>query len=187
MKRIDAIYDNVYNVREGVIIAMQNTGSEEKIDSPLHQWSDVAFLKYQLEASKFDADMNDLQYVFLLACNTKETRSVVSLALGGPFDDPEKQAPQWVQRKTFESNGDPTDANAFKALIATPHGRRIAWLLIQHQDQFGYKRVARITVFRRPSPLSEGYAGPDLLFELEDVVPRSDFDDGTTWYKADQK
>jgi hypothetical protein len=57
------------------------------------------------------------------------------------------------------------------ALLGTPNGSGVAWLLIQHKAQLGHKIVDKVTlVYNDRSPPKVNTTIPSLIFELHDVV-----------------
>lgn len=58
-----------------------------------------------------------------------------------------------------------------KALIATPNGYGVSWLLLQHRLQLGWKTITKVTVIASPSHLQSrepNAYGPHLVFEITD-------------------
>lgn len=59
-----------------------------------------------------------------------------------------------------------------QALLGTPNGEGVAWLLINHKSVWGRKRVKSVAVYLDPESATiedEQYQYSSLLFELEDV------------------
>ncbi|KAL4904973.1 hypothetical protein BDW74DRAFT_178540 [Aspergillus multicolor] len=92
----------------------------------------------------------------------KETLSVIRRAIGkgetdGDYSSWDDFAPMDTNRRTFRPGDE-----AYYALLYTPNGRGIEWMLIQHKAQLGVKTVSEITVFGVEN-------APTLYFEIEDV------------------
>ncbi|KAK4546125.1 hypothetical protein LTR36_002262 [Oleoguttula mirabilis] len=173
-------YTNVYNPRQGVIIANFNFGPAHQIGEepdlkeqhpdivppPLKQWSDVAFLEYQAECQAQNHDMKNLKYIFRYGCQNYDTSYVVDAIFDPDQANPDnvEQAPLWSQRKVYT-----LDTEQGKALLGTPNGNGIAWFLIQHRQQLGQKRVKSVSIFRENEREGVTYTGPCLLFEIEEA------------------
>ncbi|KAK5122394.1 hypothetical protein LTR85_003978 [Meristemomyces frigidus] len=174
-----ADYTNVYNPRQGAIIANFNYGpliqiqrnglAEEHPDitaPPLKQWSDVVFLEYQSECQAQGQPIDRLQYFFRYQTQDPRTEYVVDACLDPAQDRPDEydEAPAFGSRRVYTM-----DTEEGKALLASPNGSGVAWFLIQHRQQLGHKRVRSVSVFREDVREGVPYAGPTLLFEIEDV------------------
>jgi hypothetical protein len=61
------------------------------------------------------------------------------------------------------------DTEAAKALLGTPNGSGVAWLLIQHKHHLGWKVVDSVTLFWDGSSRRDYPDNPSLLFRLKDV------------------
>jgi len=168
-----ADYDNFYNTgdRAHAIVANTNWGpatwggmqvppvtGTDLI--PIRQWSDVVFLDYQTltrAQQQSPESMQKLRYVFRLRITNGATLGIIEAVLG---------VTSW--RETVrEWPGDwfGMDTDKGKALLGTPNGRGVAWLLAQHKKQLGRKVVSGVRVFKH-APGAQ--PSPSLLFYLED-------------------
>ena len=153
------------NPIKGVIVAADNF-SPAKSDPPpikipkLCRWSDIAFLQYFDTAQKWRVDTGDLKYVFRYWITNTETKDTIYKICDKSGAAGELKA--WPG-KTYKS-----DTEEYKALLGTPNGLGVAWLLIQHKGlhQLGHKAVDSVTVF-----LSDRvtYCNPSLLFRIKKV------------------
>ena len=96
--------------------------------------------------------MQNLRYVFRMQISNADTESIVKRVMG------DVATSVWPG-KTFRMT---TDEG--KALLGTPHGSGIAWLLAQHKKQLGLKTVDEVTVYR----LTTGQP-TSLCFALRDI------------------
>lgn len=129
----------------------------------LRNWADVAFLTWL----KYTAPANrkKLRYVANMNAINQETTAVVSEALekvkikaGVP--------PKWPGEMFSRENPGPFSNNdAFDAVLGTPNVLGTGWLVAQHQDQLGRKRVGGLTVFD-----SSGYERNDGKYQLSVFV-----------------
>lgn len=160
-----AQYRNIYNVEDGVILAVANFSPNyegPRLDPPvtspivpLKQWSDVAYLQYVDKASEASVPPSNLKYVFRIQIENEDTISIMTQALEGAPLSP------WPGTKVGMSD------DRGKALLSTPNGNGVAWLLAQHKAQLGVKIVTDVTMF------ATGTAGhPDfnLCFWIADYA-----------------
>ena len=163
-----AVYKNFFCLGPtyGAILAPYNYGPDARGSGrrppvtgseviPLKQWSDLVFLawqNFQQKQAEPEARMQNLRYVFRMQIANVDTESIVSRVMGGVA------ASVWPG-KTFKMT---TDEG--KALLGTPHGSGIAWLLAQHKKQLGLKTVDEVTVYR----LTTGQP-TSLCFALKDI------------------
>ena len=66
-----------------------------------------------------------------------------------------------IDGQTFDA-----DSDQGKALIGTPHGNGVGWLMWQHQDQLGKKTFDKVTVFKTTD--AQGKAWANINFGLKD-------------------
>ena len=168
----DASYCNTYNTADGVIVAYYNYALKTKQEEPgmmnidlpdLRHWSDVAYLDYQKEAGP--SSLDKLKYVFRAHSSETLSRSIVLAAMHSDLEG-KHSLPGREDRKVY---GPETDQ--YKALLASPNGAGVAWLLISHKQAWPTKRVKSVTVYVDSSTASEyplDQQCPTLIFELED-------------------
>lgn len=186
----EAVYTNVFNPRQGVLIASFNYGPQHEIAEflelrlehpdivppPLKQWSDVAFIEYSTQCTAQNQDVRKIQYIFQVVCQSEKTREVVQTILyPDSHSSTPVEAPEWADRRVFSM-----DQDEGKAILATPNGNGVAWFLISHKAQLGQKRVKSVTVFRDISASDDDHSGPDLIFEIENVPAGGDVQMGGT-------
>ncbi|KAF2852926.1 hypothetical protein T440DRAFT_553262 [Plenodomus tracheiphilus IPT5] len=143
---------------QGMIIAYDNvspTSISKKVPKPdfdlpdLKQWSDIAYLQWKLQAP----DPTKLKYVIRYQINNAETNTIADMV---NFEqDTELQA--WPGR-TYD-----VKSQVGEALLGSPNGSGVAYLLAQHKEQLGHKTVSRITMFHGV------WESMVLLFHIEDV------------------
>ncbi|KAL4968653.1 uncharacterized protein BDV14DRAFT_196954 [Aspergillus stella-maris] len=81
----------------------------------------------------------DIKHVYRIFIANTETNKIAKWALG--YDPKEDLDWTTIESKTFKP-GSPE----FNALLYTPNGRGIGWLLLQHKTQLGVRAVSEITV-----------------------------------------
>ncbi|MCJ1302767.1 hypothetical protein MMC08_005572 [Hypocenomyce scalaris] len=148
-------YQELYNTKEGVIVAEQNfspayyTGGNPATPLPaLQRWSDVVYLVYANLCSKNNANPNGIKYFFRWHINdATSTQPIINQAVGITVAGGANGADQL---KPWPGTKFTMDTDQGKALLGTPHGYGIAYFLIQHQgaQQLGMKTVDYITIFQ---------------------------------------
>ena len=123
----------------------------------LKHWSDVAYLQW----AKHAKDSSNLRCVLRISIKNTKTKAVV----------------RHIMKDTLVNGGEKsfrTDDNRDKvaALLGTPNGVGVAWLLIQHKRQLGHKTVEKVTVDCQDqfTMSYDGTIDPSLVFHLRDVV-----------------
>lgn len=136
----DGTYSNVFNADGGVIVAEGNWAptlekNNIRVLTPLKQYSDVVFLTWQKVAGD---KIKGLKYVIRHQIINLDTLAVLREVL---------------QRRGEELKAWPgvkismPDRDAL-AILGTPNGRGVAWILIQHKLQLGPKNIKDVTIFR---------------------------------------
>ena len=147
------LYNNIINT-DGGIFALENTsprtrGATQKpsLDGtpgnelvPLQSWADVSFIELVDACKGHGKCVKGLKLVVICHPENKVTNRIATQALGGPA--------QWTKwpGKNFSKK-----SQQFAALMATPSGRGVAWLLLTHREQLGFKYVESIDVWSEKS------------------------------------
>lgn len=83
-------------------------------------------------------ESSELKYVFRHNVFNADTRSVIDVIN-------QRNGTSVLERPGTTYSADSPDGNA---LIGTPNGSGVAYLLIQHKEQLGHKIICSVTVFR---------------------------------------
>ncbi|KAG7001304.1 hypothetical protein G7Y79_00032g066570 [Physcia stellaris] len=167
--KTDAEFRNTYNPAGKTIIAAHNFSPTYQLRkafgvdrlSPdqaaklpkVKQWSDVTMIMWNSLAGN---RAGDLKYIFREYIITSNTRFVMEQCFQDIGED--ELLKVWPGQVFKDDDPD------FYALLGTPHGRSVAFLLIQHQDEFPGKSIESITVFTNSDDdIEDGY---HLLFTL---------------------
>jgi hypothetical protein len=134
-------YQNVFNVKAGVIIADSNFGPdyEKKFGTtaetvPLKQYSDVVFLAWQKQAG---GNVKSLKYFF----RHKIVNSATQTLLTAVLDKRGEKLKTWPGTKISMIESDA------RAILGTSNGHGVAYLLAQHKEQLGVKVIDSVTIF----------------------------------------
>ena len=128
---------------------------------PLTQWSDVVFLDWQ---QRCGGSLGNLKHAFRHEIANRVTNGIIDQIVGEELaSDKSKLYPLGTNGIKYEK-GD----REFNALLGTPNGAGVGFLLAQHKTQIGVKTVESITVFGEETELGYSYA---MYLAIEDVVP----------------
>lgn len=148
----DSCFYQVINPVEGLMVAyclFSPASSDRKVKPKLKFYSDVAWVQWSLRAQK----ESNLKYVLQYDVSNSYTIAVV------------KTINYKNGTNVLDWPGTTYDAGSTEgqALIGTPNGSGIAYLLIQHKAGLGHKTIDAITVFDWDEDLM-------MLFHIKDVV-----------------
>lgn len=137
--------------------------------------SDVSALEYNGQCKRRNHNAKDLNKLIMVSSQSDVSVQVVDYLLkkkGIQHLAPAREygrykAPAWPQKIRYLPGSD-----GFKLLLANPNGNLATFLLIQHRQEFGLKRVGKIDVFDDDhydhSP-QQGYKGASMAYYLEDL------------------
>lgn len=168
----NAVYHNRFNVECGAIIAELNNGPAAAVRDqpdfpliPLRQYSDVIFLEWQEMARD---NVKNLKYVIRSSIINQETKAVLRYI----FAKRRVQLGPWPGLHIETSHEDAW------AIMGTPNGRGVAWMLIQHKVQLGLKYISGVTVWQDHDhwsfcifikDMEDGASDADLPLDLEEL------------------
>ncbi|KAI4682345.1 uncharacterized protein J4E88_005235 [Alternaria novae-zelandiae] len=159
-------FSQVSNPHSGVLIADSNLSpahaakfddewEEEAIELPsLRHWSDVAFLQYLSSFPEPPIRPIPLNYVFRVQIQNAATSLVLNKIIS-------KHATFTYEMWPGITFG--MDSEEGKAILGTPNGCGVAWMLIQHKKAFGEKNIEKVTLFHAAKK-DDLFRWPTLLF-----------------------
>lgn len=154
---IGAHFYQMVNRQDGLLIAFNNLsptaaydgfGNPENAIPALQRWSDVAYLQWSMCTEASDPLKFVLQY------HVKNPAAEAVVQLINSVNDTEVMPWPGTTYETATEEG--------LALLGTPNGIGVAYLLIQHKANLGHKTIDKITVFRYQHRLM-------LLFHITQV------------------
>lgn len=170
-------YCQVIKVEQGFVLI----DSIWKPDNPpeqLNKYSDILYLTYSRIAAKHDGDISDLKYILFHNIQEQATWAAILavLARRGQLGEPEGEKglckPQisYWPGLLIEAKSDEASLDEIAALLATPLGKTLAWLLIQHKEKLGKKEIVAVNIFksRHADNFNNDFWKPSLLFRLGD-------------------
>ena len=167
----DANFISDINIRSGLLIASRNYSPVYKarvsgwhLSAPLpslQHWSDIAFLQWA-SVQQDEQGIRGLKYILRENAQNKDTFAVIRHVISGL---PTMGNLLWPG---VEFDAEPDKG---MALLGTPSGAGVAWVLAQHRAQLGHKVVDKVVLFRHPVVDDCGHHDmtDNLLFCLRDV------------------
>lgn len=152
-------YHSFFSPRPGVIIAASNVGydTQSKTKMPW-KWSTVVGSFWVQACAKDNLDASSLKWILQSTILNKETGDVLREAFNRAK----------VNMKTLDTieHTFTRNSEAFYAILGTPNGNGIPWLLKEFADHLGKKTVVSITVVAEmDDPTNPLW---DLKFEIGD-------------------
>lgn len=134
-------------------------------DQPLYRYSDFVFLAHQQACANDVNCMRKLNFVVHDYVTDDNTLNIMNAARpGGNRFTPFAPRPGKAFSVTYN---DEDEANTAKALIGTPNGNSLTFMLLQHWDKYKGTQVTSSTVFAADDP--NGVGPPCLAWELLNV------------------
>ncbi|CAE7185341.1 hypothetical protein PTNB85_07087 [Pyrenophora teres f. teres] len=127
---------------------------------PVQHWSDVAFLQWQY-LQEDEQGTRGLKYILRESIENEDTLAIVERITNDLAAGEDLYWPGLV-----------LDANSEQAmaLLGTPNGGGVAWMLAQHRQQLGHKVVEKVVLFYHLSKVAkQKQEALNLLFCLRDV------------------
>ncbi|KAK4958757.1 hypothetical protein LTR10_003553 [Elasticomyces elasticus] len=181
-----AIYANFMNPKAGLILCVNNYGPAWKIKQaaakvppqvigpapPLKQLSDILFFQWKMACAKHpdgnnvvSSPLTRLKYIFQRGIADAETIAVVDAITSLPGQN----IIAWPGRYySFTIDNEPTALKKAiaHALLGTPQGASVAFMLLQHADDLGLKVPRGVKLFGTPTDRN-------MIFYLEDMTAAS--------------
>ncbi|KAF7946109.1 uncharacterized protein EAE97_005147 [Botrytis byssoidea] len=150
---LDGHYYYAMNTKNGIIIAIDSespyftkqlkaqAAGEPKNNistTTLQTWSDITYLTWHEECTQTATPLNNLKHIIQSHITNPGTIFVITEILEG-------------EKITFPLDGLTIDINDSKghgaALLGTPNGKGIGWLLAQHKKQLGNAKIVSVEIF----------------------------------------
>ena len=135
---------NVYDAKAGIIIAYNNFGPAYMVRKKpskklpdIRAWSDITFVEWQRQAQDEGQDISGLKYVIRYDIVNVDTAEIIEEAVG----DSSRILWPGVTISMSTEEG--------RAILGTPNGAGVAFLLATHKVQLGQKTVESVHVWKR--------------------------------------
>ncbi|KAH8724374.1 hypothetical protein GQ44DRAFT_728022 [Phaeosphaeriaceae sp. PMI808] len=171
----DAIFNNIINIKAGLIVAVNNSSplqtaltqarkrqAGEIVLPKLKHWSDMVFLQWRFP--EYLSGSGELCYVLRAGVENRSTVNIIFQVLGQEYD-PYLWVDKWDDRPRWPGIEFSMETAEGQALLGTPNGSGVGFLLIQHKRDLGHKVVEKVRVF-----FPDLGTCPDLLFYIKDVL-----------------
>ncbi|KAH7412852.1 hypothetical protein BKA64DRAFT_718838 [Cadophora sp. MPI-SDFR-AT-0126] len=171
-------YKSIYNSAGGSIIADDSASPAYSMGKKreehrsevvlLSTWADLTFLVWQAKAGQ---NIQNLKHIFRATISNDQTKYYATKAVG----DGGRTLGNWANRAVFTQTGVESDAvkdggKGLKALLGSPNGKGIYWLLQTHKAQLGIKTIEKVEVWvNDPEEEAYGRLEINLHFQLKDV------------------
>ncbi|KAF2448498.1 hypothetical protein P171DRAFT_518017 [Karstenula rhodostoma CBS 690.94] len=163
-----AHFSQTVNRKEGVLIAVSNLKAYPapvKKTPQLKYWSDVAYLQLLGPSATFPTPSTTLNLKYIIRHGV--ANSITQSMVGHILDIHDVGKPVWPGIELS------MDTDEGKAILSTPNGWGVAYLLAQHKAQLGLKTVDKVTIFYTYE-LSSISKLPSLVFWLRDLEEASE-------------
>ena len=115
---------------------------ENKMLPDIRAWSDVVFLEWQAQAQDNGHDVQGLKYVFRYEVVNPNTVVIVEQATGR------------LRRSLWPGLTFPMSDERGRAILGTPNGAGVAYLLATHKEQLGDKTIESVQVWWYPNEVN---------------------------------
>ncbi|KAL8692745.1 MAG: hypothetical protein Q9218_002282 [Villophora microphyllina] len=164
VERTLGLYRNIYNVVGRTIVgtynysplyyaAMNHPGPDLSPYVPrVYQYSDIMFILWADQVRHYGVAASTLRYIFKHEIVTPSTRNIMRAAAGLemiPEEDQDPKEPEQGEQLEVPWPGHQflPGTQEFQALMGTPHGKGIAYLILQHRNEMPGKTIESITMF----------------------------------------
>ncbi|TEY42770.1 hypothetical protein BOTCAL_0381g00020 [Botryotinia calthae] len=151
---LDGLYYYAMNTKDGIIIATESKSpytmkqskaktAGEPLDeistNTLQTWSDITYLLCHEQCTQSSIPIKNLKHIIQNHITNRETTSVIEYIL-------EKEKILCPQDGLIIDINDSRGYGA--ALLGTPNGKGIRWLLAQHKNQLGNPKIVSVEIFK---------------------------------------
>lgn len=131
----------------------------------LKQWSDITYLQW---AALSSSKNSSLRYVMKTPCENPTTQLIISHAM--------KRTKQELSKWPGVSFSMAVEEG--QAILGSPNGLGVGYLLVQHRAQLGNRVVDKVTVFQDEG--AKAPRPPSILFHIKEAAPGSGWGGGNT-------
>ncbi|KAJ5156450.1 hypothetical protein N7492_009253 [Penicillium capsulatum] len=155
-------YHNFFGTRPGVIIAAENKGYfKGDGKSTPERWSAVIGSLWAQVCAEDNQPISGLRRLVRTTIENEETKDVLQEAFDRAKVNMDPSSKSRVMR-TFTRKDE-----AFYAIIGTPNGNGVPWLLKTNADRLGKKTITSIAVYANLDPTDSTIWLWDLIFAIE--------------------
>ena len=149
-------YNTLYGPQDGVIVAQDN---EKYGQENIASWSEVVWALWVDTCASKGIQPETLELIFRDRIDNKNTIAVIEEVYSKVFR-------QTTLGKRIELKPEGDTLKGFRALLGTPNGKGVAWLLI-HQKKVLGKKIQSITVEKfKETDVPDNFALWEMWFQL---------------------
>ncbi|KAL7934263.1 hypothetical protein V8C35DRAFT_302158 [Trichoderma chlorosporum] len=119
----------------------------EDVTTHVRRWSDAAWMQW----TKYSDDPSNVRYIFRASVINHTTLSIVFQALLSKYQNNPPPIGVWANRLTLDVSENP---NEFYAVLGSPNGAGVAFLLATHKAALGIKTVNKVDIFTGNAPFA---------------------------------
>jgi hypothetical protein len=134
-----------------------------KILPDIKAWSDVTFVEWQTQAQNANQDVKQLKYVFRYQIANKEATKIIKAIAGSLL------TLQWPGVTFPMTNEDGSPNENGRAILGTPNGLGVAYLLSTHKAQLGHKTIESVHVWSKRRDM--GVMTLDVIYAVFKIIP----------------
>ncbi|RSM08727.1 hypothetical protein CEP52_004470 [Fusarium oligoseptatum] len=150
-----AFFTNSYILKPGIIIADNNYAVKPALDdfvpgwedmfkvTHIKRWSDAAWMQWVRVCDTEDGDRGNIKYIIRSHITNKTTLSILFEALINKYGA-SPTIGKWGDRFTIDVEANPGE---FHAILGSPNGAGVGFILINHKEALGIKTVNKVEVF----------------------------------------
>ncbi|KAL6812361.1 hypothetical protein J3E69DRAFT_376188 [Trichoderma sp. SZMC 28015] len=160
----EAFFISSFSPSGGVIIADNNFSvdaaiKQDKLDAAkitthVRRWSDAAWMQWvkACNDAKFN-DVSNVKYIFRASVENPTSLDLLFQALREKYSDSPTVPPigVWNNRLTLDVDH---DSRQFFAVLGSPNGSGVAYLLMTHKGALGVKTVNKVDIFTGTTPFT---------------------------------
>ncbi|KAL7910289.1 hypothetical protein GGI35DRAFT_479151 [Trichoderma velutinum] len=152
---------------EGVIIADNNLSVDgaikddeeqdipqlnpETIKTHVRRWSDAAWMQWTKACEIRHTDTDNVNYIFRATVQNVNSLTILLQAIRQKYSPTIPPIGVWNNRLTLDFNRNPDE---FSAVLGSPNGSGVAFLLMTHKGALGIKTVSRVDIFIETDPFA---------------------------------
>ncbi|KAJ4857103.1 hypothetical protein T069G_08000 [Trichoderma breve] len=160
----EAFFFSSFSPSGGVIIADNNYSVDaaikewgldpDEITTHIRRWSDAAWMQWVKACNDADFDdVSNVKYIFRATVVNPSSLDLLFQALREKYSDSPTIPPigVWKNRLTLDVAENPRQ---FYAVLGSPNGSGVAYLLMTHKGALGVKTVNKVDIFTGTTPFT---------------------------------
>lgn len=153
----NAYYINLYGPKDKTIVAERN--DNENLRGQVEAWSEATWAIWADTCEKQNVDPKALKRIIRHQVDNPTSKSIIGQVYSKAF--PNKRVGDLITLR-------PTGATkeAFEAVVGSPNGKGVAWMLLNKRNVMNNKRIESISIQMIEDPPGSGLGDWEILFSL---------------------